>query len=121
MAEQEGINRRSVVKIGINFDPIPLDVGDGKIWNFTSEATPAQMDALVRVARGVGSLATVTDETVESMDFTEMTNEVSGVIADLLIEPAQKKEWIKRSYSVLAQGKVIAVLIKEMSTGFPTT
>lgn len=110
---------RSVVKLGIDLRPIPVDVGDGKEWLFTSDPSAEQWSTLMSALKVFTKLkkddANDNDESV----FTEALGSFSKAMAAMLLDPVQQEEWIKRSYGLGPQQAISEVLM-EMWSGFPT-
>lgn len=108
--------RRDTVKLGLDFRPIPVDVGDGIEWDFHSDPSPQQWGTLV------DSLKVFTkfeDDNFGGKDFENALAAFTAAMANLLIREEQQQEWIDKKYGLAAQ-QAISEALMGLWTGFPT-
>lgn len=111
---------REVVSVGLDFRPIPIDIGDGKVWGFNPDPDPAELDNLMRALRAVGKAGKEVESVDgEGVEFEKVLRGLSEAIGQLIVDPEQKKEWLaKRSYGLGALSGLTSVLMEQVS-GFP--
>ena len=109
---------REVISIGMNFAPLQIDLGDGKIWKLDSDPSPAAFGALQRSLTQLGSAGKAM-ERGEEIDFGAGVQEVSEAIRELLVETKQKTEWTKVGYGFSALTKLAEAYIPALM-GTPT-
>ena len=108
--------RRDTVKLGLDFRPIPVDVGDGTEWEFHSDPGPEQWGALV------DSLKVFTkfeDADFGGQQFEEALATFTAAMAGLLVDAKQQKDWVAKKYGLAAQ-QAISEALMGLWTGFPT-
>lgn len=111
---------REVVSIGLDFRPIPINVGDGKIWGFTPDPDKAQWGTLTGTLKVLSKFKDISEEDAAQVDLSEAIDSLTGAVAALLADPEDVKAWKKRGYGLLAQQRVARALMEQW-TGFPTT
>lgn len=109
--------RRDIVKIGLDFRPIPVDVGDGKVWEFTPDPTPHQWTTIVTALREFTKLQN--EEMIGGDVFEDALNGFTVAMSELLVNEKQQKEWVERSYGLSPQQAISEILMEQWS-GFPT-
>lgn len=122
MSEQ--INRETV-SVGIDFRPIPIDMGDGQVWMFDPDPTPGKWSGLSRALTAFGRLNVTADSSEEEVDaaaqdMESLTTGLTDSIAELLVDIKQRKAFRDRGYSTNALQRLAKVLIQTLS-GFPTS
>jgi hypothetical protein len=109
--------RRDVVKLGLDFRPIPVDVGDGIVWEFNSDPSPQQWSTLM------GALKSFTkfngEDDFASEAFESSLSAFTRAVSELLIHEDQQKQWVEKSYGLGPQ-QAISEALMEIWTGFPT-
>lgn len=111
---------REVVKIGLDFRPIPIDLGDGKVWHFTSDPSTEQWAILTSALRKFSVFQGRTDEDIlGSGEFEGVISGLTNALAEMLVDTDQKREWIDRGYGIGPQQRVSEYLLETWS-GFPT-
>lgn len=112
---------RATVSAGLDFRPLPIDVGDGKRWLFQADPSPAKYDALVKGLAGFAVMAGAGESTEKALEAAEqvlpLLQTLEAAITDLLTTDAQKKKFIG-TYGPSALQTFAAVLMEP--TGFPT-
>lgn len=109
--------RRDVVQLGIDFRPIPVDLGDGIEWEFHPDPSPQQWSALVNALKGFTKFG---DDDFGGEAFEKALSELTAAMAESLVDEKQKKEWIKKQYGIGPQ-QAISNALMEQWTGFPTS
>lgn len=108
--------RRETVKLGLDFRPIPVDLGDGIEWEFHPDPSPDQWSVLM------GALKEFTkfkDDEFGGDAFKDALNNFTKAMSDLIVDPKQQKDWVEKSYGLGPQQKISEALM-EIWTGFPT-
>lgn len=108
--------RRDVVKLGIDFRPIPVDLGDGIEWEFHPDPSPEQWTALVAAIREFGKFG---EDNFGGPEFQASLEKFTEAMAEVLTNEEQKKLWREKRYGLGAQ-QAISQALMEMWTGFPT-
>ena len=108
---------RSVVKLGLDLSPIPLDVGDGIVWMFTSDPSAEQWSTLMTALKVFTKLKNDTNE--DETQFTKALSDFSKAMSHMLLDPDQQLAWVERGYGLGPQQAVSEILM-EMWSGFPT-
>lgn len=108
---------RKVVSIGLDFRPVPVNLGDGRIWEFNPDPSTEQwarvqaaMDVFNEVEKGKDSSAAVEK-------ISEAHNLLEDAVVGLLI--ADGEEFREKSYGLFALQR-LTVALMETLTGFPT-
>lgn len=109
--------QRDIVKFGLDFRPILIDVGDGEVWEFTSDPKPHQMSTLV------GSLQAFTTlkegDMIGGDRFEKALTDFTVAMSSLLVQTDQQTAWVERSYGLGPQ-QMISEHLMEQWSGFPT-
>lgn len=108
--------RRDIVKIGIDFRPIPVDLGDGVEWEFTPDPSPPQWTILVDALQ---KFTKFNDEDFGGDAFVESLDGLTNAMAQFLISDEQKELWAEKAYGLGPQ-QAISQALMELWTGFPT-
>lgn len=115
--------RRDVVRLGIDFRTIPVDLGDGIEWEFDSDPSPDKWAALMAAFKTlesvVGSGEGVDLENVSGDDFSKALGEFTKAMSLMLSSEEQQKKWVERGYGLGPQQAISEELIN-LWTGFPT-
>lgn len=111
---------RKTVSLGLDFRPVPVDVGDGKLWEFDPDPSPAKWDRLVNVMNVFVKNAEKDEDVPASEEETQkLYDELTEAVSKLLLSEEQQAEWEQRRYGMFAQRTVAIALMGELS-GFPT-
>lgn len=108
--------RRNVVKLGIDFRSIPVDIGDGIEWEFTPDPSPEQWSLLVSTLK---KFTKIKEDDIDEKAFKEALKGFTAAMGGLLIDEKQQEKWVKRNYGLGPQQAISEVLM-EMWSGFPT-
>ena len=115
--------RRDVVKIGLDFRTIPVDLGDGIEWEFVPDPSPEQWSILMNALKVFERLFGKGTDPAEAMSDTKALNEAlkgfTEAMAGMLSSEEQKEAWIKKNYGLGPQ-QAISEKLTELWTGFPT-
>lgn len=108
--------RRDVVKLGLDFRAIPVDLGDGIEWEFHPDPSPQQWSALVNALKEFTKF--------EDTDFggEAFENALAGFtesMSKMLVRAEQQAEWIEKGYGLGPQ-QAISEALMGIWTGFPT-
>ena len=79
---------RSVVKLGLDLSPIPLDVGDGIVWMFTSDPSAEQWSTLMTALKVFTKLKDDVNE--DENQFTQALSDFSKAMSHMLLDPDQQ-------------------------------
>lgn len=110
------INRK-VVTIGFNFQPIPIDAGDGKVWLFNPDPDPEMMDGLMTAAAEIGEVGGKLTKG-EKASLGEAIHGLKSALGEMLIENADlRAEWGKARYGLATMNAFSNALMEEV-TGF---
>lgn len=109
--------RRDVVKLGLDFRAIPVDLGDGIEWEFHPDPSPEQWSALVDSLK---QFTKFEDDDFGGDAFKSALAGFTGAMADMLVRDDQKTEWVAKGYGLGPQ-QAISQALMEIWTGFPTT
>lgn len=107
---------RSVVSIGLDFRPIPINIGDGVVWQFDPDPAPDVFDALVSGLAHIGQVGTQMSKG-ETTSLAPALQELQKVIGQMLVDPKQQKDWATTSYGLHALNALAQRLLQE-TTGF---
>jgi hypothetical protein len=108
--------RRDVVKLGLDFRAIPVDLGDGIEWEFHPDPSPHQWSTLV------GALKEFTKFGEADFGGEMFETALAGftkAMADMLVRAEQQQEWIEKGYGLGPQ-QAISEALMGIWTGFPT-
>ncbi len=108
--------RRDIVKLGLDFRPIPVDLGDGVEWEFHPDPSPAQWSLLVNSLRSFSQFG---NEDFGGDAFEKTLEGFTKAMSDMLVTSKQQKEWIEKGYGLGPQ-QAISEALMEIWTGFPT-
>ena len=108
--------RRDVVSLGMDFRPIPVDLGDGIVWQFDPDPDPDQWSGLVTALKGFTNFG---DDDFGGAAFKKALSTLTSAMAAVLVDEDQKKEWVKKKYGIGPQ-QAISNALMELWTGFPT-
>lgn len=108
--------RRDVVKLGLDFRPIPVDVGDGIEWNFHPDPSPEQWSVLMDSLKGLTKFG---DADFGGKEFKEALANFTKAMSELIVDTDQQQAWIDKRYGLGPQ-QAISQALMEIWTGFPT-
>lgn len=108
--------RRDVVKLGLDFRPIPVDLGDGVEWEFHPDPSPQQWSVLVSALK---EFTKFEDDAFGGDSFEEALNHFTHAMSELLVTDKQQKDWVKKGYGLGPQ-QAISEALMGIWTGFPT-
>lgn len=108
--------RRDVVKLGLDFRPIPIDIGDGTVWEFHPDPSPPQWSALVAALKKFSKFG---DADFGGEDFEDALQGMTKAMSDLLVHEDQRVAWVARAYGISPQ-QAISEALMGIWTGFPT-
>lgn len=108
--------RRDVVKIGLDFRPIPVDLGDGIEWEFHPDPSPQNWSALVDALK---QFTKFEDADFGGEAFESALAGFTKAMSEMLVKAEQQVEWIEKGYGLGPQQKISEALM-EIWTGFPT-
>ena len=109
--------RRDVVRIGLDFRPIPVDLGDGIEWEFTSDPSPEQWELVMN------ALQEFTKFGSEDFGGTEVKvalDRLTVAMSELIVNEEQRPQWVAKRYGLGPQ-QAISQALMEQWTGLPTT
>lgn len=110
---------REVVRVGFDFRPLPLDVGDGIEWSVTADPDREQFGAL-QVALGRMQRAQAMLEEAGDTDVVgQLIGQLEDAVAGLIIDPAERKKFKAKGYGLMALARTATAYITAVS-GFPT-
>lgn len=117
---------REVVSIGIDFRPVPIDMGDGVIWNFDPDPSPDKWETLTRALTAFGGIEDLDEQKPDPKALNSATSRLmpltaglTDAIAGILVEPVQRKKFVTRAYSMFSLQRLANTLMEVLS-GFPT-
>lgn len=108
--------RRDVVKLGIDFRPIPVDLGDGIEWEFHPDPSPQQWSTLVAALK---EFTKFEDDDFGGEAFEGALLNFTKAMSQLIVNEEQQKLWIEKGYGLGPQ-QAISEALMGMWTGFPT-
>lgn len=108
--------RRDVVKLGLDFRAIPVDLGDGIEWEFHPDPSPEQWSTLVDALKEFTKFG---DEEFGGDAFKSALAGFTKAMSDLLVRADQQAEWIEKQYGLGPQ-QAISEALMGIWTGFPT-
>ena len=109
--------RRDVVKLGLDFRAIPVDLGDGIEWEFHPDPSPEQWSTLVNALK---QFTRFEDSDFGGDSFKEALTAFTQAMADMLVRADQQAEWMTKGYGLGPQ-QAISEALMGIWTGFPTT
>ena len=108
--------RRDVVKLGLDFRPIPVDVGDGIEWNFHPDPSPEQWSTLMDALKEFGRFG---EEDFGGEAFKKALADFTKAMSLLIVDEDQRQAWVDKNYGLGPQ-QAISQALMEIWTGFPT-
>lgn len=108
--------RRDVVKLGIDFRAIPVDLGDGVEWEFHPDPSPKQWSTLVNALK---QFTKFEDDDFGGEAFEGALSAFTEAMSDMLVRTEQQVEWIEKGYGLGPQ-QAISEALMGIWTGFPT-
>lgn len=108
--------RRDVVRLGLDFRTIPVDLGDGIEWEFHPDPSPQQWSNLVNALK---QFTKFEDDDFGGEAFKTALAGFTSALADTLAKPEQRAQWIEKEYGLGPQQKISEALMG-IWTGFPT-
>jgi hypothetical protein len=109
--------RRDVVKLGLDFRAIPVDLGDGVEWEFHPDPSAEQWATLVDALK---QFTKFEDADFGGDSFKEALSSFTKAMSEMLVRKEQQKEWLKKNYGLGPQ-QAISEALMGIWTGFPTT
>lgn len=108
--------RRDVVKLGLDFRAIPVDLGDGIEWEFDPDPSPQQWSTLVSALK---QFTKFEDADFGGEAFEEALAGFTKAMSEMLVRAEQREEWINKGYGLGPQ-QAISEALMGIWTGFPT-
>ncbi len=108
--------RRDVVKLGLDFRAIPVDLGDGIEWEFNPDPSAEQWSTLVNALKGFTKFE---DDDFGGDAFKEALAGFTKAMSDMIINAEQQVAWIEKGYGLGPQ-QAISEALMGIWTGFPT-
>lgn len=108
--------RRDVVKLGLDFRAIPVDLGDGIEWEFHPDPSPEQWSTFVDALKPFTKFE---DADFGGDAFKEALAGFTSAMSALLVRTEQQTEWIEKKYGLGPQ-QAISEALMGIWTGFPT-
>lgn len=108
--------RRDVVKLGLDFRAIPVDLGDGIEWEFHPDPSPQQWSTLVNALK---QFTKFEDADFGGEAFEEALAAFTKAMSEMLVKTEQQVEWIEKGYGLGPQ-QAISEALMGIWTGFPT-
>lgn len=108
--------RRDVVKLGLDFRAIPVDLGDGIEWEFHPDPSPQQWSTLVTALK---KFTKFEDEDFGGEMFETALADFTKAMSEMLVRAEQQKEWVEKGYGLGPQ-QAISEALMGIWTGFPT-
>jgi hypothetical protein len=109
--------RRDVVKLGLDFRPIPVDLGDGVEWEFHPDPSPEQWSHLVNALK---KFTKFEDDDFGGEAFEEALAGFTQAMSEMLVKAEQQTAWLQKGYGLGPQ-QAISEALMGIWTGFPTT
>ena len=108
--------RRDVVKLGLDFRAIPVDLGDGIEWSFDPDPSPQQWNVLVEALKAFTKFG---DSDFGGDDFETALGNLTSAMSNLIVDEDQKSRWTEKNYGLGPQ-QAISEALMGIWTGFPT-
>lgn len=108
--------RRDTVKIGLDFRPIPVDLGDDIEWEFHPDPSPEQWSDLVNALK---KFTRFEEDDFGGDAFKDALAGFTEAMSRMLVKAEQQVEWIQKGYGLGPQ-QAISEALMEIWTGFPT-
>lgn len=108
--------KREVVKLGLDFRPIPVDLGDGIEWEFHPDPSPAQWSSLMDSLK---AFTRFEEDGFGGTQFEESLLNFTKAMSGLLVSAEQQALWVEKQYGLGPQ-QAISEALMGIWTGFPT-
>lgn len=108
--------RRDVVKLGLDFRAIPVDLGDGVEWEFHPDPSPQQWSTLVNALK---QFTKFEDADFGGDAFEAALAGFTKAMSEMLVRAEQQQAWIEKGYGLGPQ-QAISEALMGIWTGFPT-
>lgn len=108
--------RRDVVKLGLDFRAIPVDLGDDIEWEFHPDPSPQQWSTLVNALK---QFTKFEDDDFGGEAFETALSAFTQAMSEMLVRAEQQAEWIEKGYGLGPQ-QAISEALMGIWTGFPT-
>jgi len=108
--------RRDVVKLGLDFRAIPVDLGDGIEWEFNSDPSAEQWSMLVDALK---QFTKFEEDDFGGDAFKSALAGFTKAMDDMLVKAEQRTEWVEKGYGLGPQ-QAISEALMGIWTGFPT-
>lgn len=108
--------KRDVVKLGLDFRPIPVDVGDGIEWQFHPDPSPEQWSTLMDSLK---AFTRIKDDEFSGDQFKEALAAFTRAMSELIVDESQREIWVEKNYGLGPQ-QAISEALMNIWTGFPT-
>lgn len=108
--------RRDVVKLGLDFRAIPVDLGDGVEWEFSPDPSPQQWSVMVDSLKGFTHFE---DDDFGGEAFETALTGFTQAMADMLVREEQREAWVEKGYGLGPQ-QAISEALMGIWTGLPT-
>lgn len=108
--------RRDVVKLGLDFRAIPVDLGDGVEWEFHPDPSPQQWSTLVNALK---QFTKFEDDDFGGEAFESALAGFTKAMSEMLVRAEQQAEWLEKGYGLGPQ-QAISEALMGIWTGFPT-
>jgi len=108
--------RRDVVKLGLDFRAIPVDLGDGIEWEFHPDPSPHQWSTLVNALKQFTKFG---EADFGGDAFEEALAGFTKAMSEMLVRADQQASWIEKGYGLGPQ-QAISEALMGIWTGFPT-
>ena len=108
--------RRDVVKLGLDFRAIPVDLGDGIEWEFHPDPSPQQWSTLVTALK---EFTKFEDDDFGGEAFETALDGFTKAMSEMIVRAEQQVEWIEKGYGLGPQ-QAISEALMGIWTGFPT-
>lgn len=108
--------RRDIVKLGLDFRPIPVDLGDGIEWEFHPDPSPQQWSLLVSALK---EFTKFDDDDFGGDAFENALTHFTKAMSEFLVNEDQRAQWVEKGYGLGPQ-QAISEALMGIWTGFPT-
>lgn len=110
---------RSVVTLGVDYRPIPINLGDGVVWQFDPDPSPSKFNQLTKAVKALGPVGKkMSDaETEDDGTFERAMTGLKDALGALLLDKDQRKKWAERDYGFRSMNALVGRLMEEI-TGF---
>lgn len=110
--------RREAVKVGLDFRPVPIDLGDGNVWNFDPDPEPARFNDMMKAIRGVGASGKALEKNDEAADTNQLVTTMAALkdaVGACLVDDKQREKWSKKSYGLKTMTALVNAYSQEIS------